>query len=1130
MLKKFSQFNAGMLEIMAECKDSYIFMEDTKTHYYRWSQNAVNLFDFKGEYFENKNMWESIIYPNDFDGFNEAHNILKNGGQTQISNEYRFKTADGSYVWMHCNGWYVAEKNGMPPVIIGIISKVDLQSTVDTVTNLKGNYDFRMALSEIVKQSEARSILILGIDEFKEINDLYSYSFGDKALCAFAQKMMELVPQGVSIYRLDGDGFGVIFPSGDKEEVIQYYNTIKNIAQKSIKIDKDSISFTLSAGLSEYPDDGNDSELLFRNARMALRSAKTKGKNQLAVFSEDILMNEHYKMRLLGNLREAIKMGFKGFSLLYQPIIRADNGKINGCEALLRWKSKDFPNGVSPCEFIPILEESGLILEVGAWVLDTAAAQCAVWSKLMPEFQMNINVSSAQFEDPGFKFLVVDVLAQHEIHPSMITLELTESGKIIDTVEMQHVFDFIRGQGVKIAFDDFGTGYASLGIFRVLSADELKIDRSFLERISYDVTDQKIIAQIVSLCHSMNMTVCIEGIETPELEAIVKQLGAELLQGYYYNRPMPASDFELEYFGSQPANKDVDIELLPPEHKQSMVYAPFRPAQPMSREDVVDNAFAGIFQVGMDHEFTFLTCNEGYRRMLGYTAKEMDEKFKNRALGFVHPDDMIFVNEEIRRQLSLGDTVTIEFRIVKANGEPIWILGTGNVVKSRHGGASLIVVIIDNDKVKMKNLEIEKAYKFQKSILENVVTGIKCVRFDAQFTIDYISMGFLAILGYSREDIDTLYDGKYINMIYEEDRKLVINDILEQLKVSNIVTMHYRTPCKDGKMIWVETISKLCPPDEDGIQRAYSSVIGITDADGEHKANRGLNVYNRYQAAVQQWGDILFEYDFQSGTISFSDNFTSVFGRSCQSTVENEMQYIHKDDQKAIKEAFEIVHQGKQPQPVDLRAMTAIGDYHWYCIKFTLPDKFGDVPVSAIGKISDIDAEKRERDSLLQQSQCDIMTGLLNKGTTEEQVRKLISKTNGNMKYALYIIDIDDFKKINDKLGHFNGDKVICEIANRIKKSFRENDIVGRAGGDEFLAFIPYQDDDSKIVAATQRLMEKVRQDINLEQVMCSISVSVGIACYPSDGTQFYDLYRRADSALYRAKELGKNAFCFAAK
>ncbi|MEG2260751.1 MAG: diguanylate cyclase [Raoultibacter sp.] len=999
---------------------------------------------------------------------------------------------------------------------------------LDPVTHLMGNYDFRTALESLCTSEKSWAVLILGIDEFKGINDFYSYSFGDQVLNEFSAQIAAVFGDQAALYRLDGDGFGLIFPS--KKMALEFYVAFKERLATPLEVDGNKISLTASAGISGYPADGNSGELLYRNARMALRTAKLGGRDQLVVYSDEILKKEQFKMKLLNNLRDCVKKGFRGFSLRYQPLVRAQNGELYGCEVLLRWTHSDFPQEVTPYEFIPALEESGLILEVGRWVFESALQEYERLARLVPDFQMNINVSSKQFEDPDFKFFVVSKVTEHHIDPAKITLELTESGQIADTEEMSHVFDFLRGQGIKIALDDFGTGYASFELFRVLSADQLKIDRSFLERLSYDVTDQKIIAQIVNLCHSMNMTVCVEGIESPEIESVVRQLGPELMQGYYFNTPMALEDFENFYREKVPAEQVDTLPVAAPEHQQSMAYAPFRPAQPMSMNEIIDNAHAGIFQVGMDHEFTFLTCNEGYRRMLGYTARQMEEKFKNQALGFVHPDDMEYVNEEIRRQLNLGDTVTIEFRVVKANGDPIWILGTGNVVKSRRGNPSLVVVIIDNNRIKTKNLAIEKEAAFHNSILSNITAGVKCVRFDVNFTIDYISPSFLSILGYTREEVRTLFDDKYINMIYPEDIKVVTNDILEQLKVSNVVTMRYRSLCKNGKLIWVETVSRLCPPDDDGIQRAYSSVIAISDSVANEPEPQPSRASNRYQLAVQQWGDILFEYDFRSGVLSFSDNFKSVFGRNCQTTVQDELNFVHEDDVALLYTTFETARRGAQPDPIEVRLLTKAADFRWYALRFTLPERFGDVPVSAIGKMSDIDEERKERDDLVSQTEKDAMTDLFNKGTAERKIRALLDRAEGDQRFALFVVDIDNFKQVNDRMGHISGDKVIREIARRLKSLFRASDLVGRAGGDEFIACISCDGSVDSATAKAAEMVKKLHEPFFLEGEKYDLSVSVGVACFPEDGAQFYDLFRRADSALYRAKELGKDGYCLAAK
>ncbi|MEG0971937.1 MAG: EAL domain-containing protein [Lachnospiraceae bacterium] len=746
--------------------------------------------------------------------------------------------------------------------------------SVDAVTYLKGNYEFRSQLELIVKQAKPWILLILGIDEFRGVNDLYSYTIGDKVLELFSKKILKNLSKDAFIYRLDGDGFGILFSTNDETIVLNFYEKIQRLAQTPMNIDGINISFTISGGISRYPLDGNESETLYRDARMALRTAKTRGKNQVILYSQEILRKEHFNMRLLGNLKESVQNEFRGFSMRYQPLIHAANGKLYGCEALLRWEHPDFTKEVTPYEFIPVLEASGLIIDVGKWVLESAVKQCKKWKDYFPEFQMNINVSSSQFEDPQFKFFVLDILKKYGVSPFSITLELTESEEISNPDEMRHVFDFIRGQGIKIAFDDFGTGYASLEIFRMLSVDELKIDRSFLNRLSYDMIDQKIIAQIVNLCHSMNMTVCVEGIETKETEVLVRQLGPEILQGYYYNRPMTADKFSDFYFSNREEKESVLCEKEKRKENEDQVYTPFRPIQPLSTEELVQHAHAGIIQLGLDREFTFISCNEGYRRILGYTAKEMRENFNNSAMEFVFPQDREYVNNEIARQLKYGDTITLEFRIVKADGEPLWILGTGSLVKSAQG-LSLIVVIVENEQ-----------------------------------------------------------------------------------------------------------------------------------------------------------------------------NFT-------------------------------------------------------------------EVP-----EIDEIEKCQLTRDSV---------TGLLNKGTTERKARNIISGAGSDNQYALYFIDLDDFRELKEKIGCKKADELICEIAKRLKDKWETSNVLGRVGADEFLLLKSFKES-KEVEQLADELLRSLRTTYKDDNEERTISVSIGISCYPGDGYRFADLYRRALSALFCAKELGKDEYYRAAE
>ncbi|HBF6776902.1 TPA: diguanylate cyclase [Clostridioides difficile] len=1005
---------------------------------------------------------------------------------------------------------------------------------IDKLTNLNGNYNFRMMLSSLENQKNQYGIMFIGIDDFEQINNLYSYSFGDRVLKKFSRTILRFLPEDVSLYRLDGNGFGILYPNGDCYELIKLFNRFQDVAQCIKQINGHAISFTISGSVCFYPKDGIDCDTLYQNARVTFEKAKKQGKKTLLVYSNDKLAFSQYSIKLIEYLRESVLNEFKGFYLNYQPLILANNKKLYGCEVLLRWKNPNFEMKLGPTEFIPFLESSGLMDKVSHWAIRTALKQLNTWIKYMPNFKMNINVSYQQLEDPSFKFFILDTIKKEGLLPSLITLELTEDNNVKKIEEIRNSFNFLRSQGIKIIFDSFGAKHSSLEIFRELSADSLKINRTLLNRITYDVTDQKIVSQIINLCHSMNMTVYVEGIEDKETLKIIEQMRPEILQGFYYKEPISADKFYEYYFekGTDSLNYQEDIMSrdISLEKEKSMVYSAFTPTHSMNIKELIDNAYAGIFQVGMDHEFTFLTCNEGYRRMLGYTIKEMEEKFKNQALGFVHPDDIEYVNYEIRRQLGISDIVTIEFRVVKSDGTPIWILGTGNVVKSKQGSKSLIVVIIENDRLKKRSLEMEESYWKYRRVLDNIPACLKCIHFDEDFTLEYISPSFISLIGYTEKEIKNKFDGKYINLIFEEDRKTVLSDMIGQVSSKDIVTLHYRIKCKDKRLISLETISRLYKNDSDGKYYFYSSIVDVTDVVTdticEEKDKKSNNLVNRYQKALKQWGDILFEYNFKDDTITFSDNYYNIFQVEPKGTITEQLSNIYEDDCKVLLDALEEAQNGHKPEAIEIRIRSKNDVHLWCSIVFNEPDKIGETTISILGKIRNIDEEKKEYNKLIEQSQNDLMTGLLNKSTTEEKIREVLLSCDKSRNYALFMIDVDNFKYVNDTMGHVFGDKILTDLAECLKRNFRKVDIVGRVGGDEFIAFMEYSGEKENIQKKGIDILKRLASAFTYDDLYFDISVSIGISVYPEDGEQFYELYHHADSALYRAKEEGKNTYC----
>lgn len=440
--------------------------------------------------------------------------------------------------------------------------------------------------------------------------------------------------------------------------------------------------------------------------------------------------------------------------------------------------------------------------------------------------------------------------------------------------------------------------------------------------------------------------------------------------------------------------------------------------------------------------------------MLGYTSQEMDELFANQALGFVHPDDMEYVNNEIRRQLGQGDTVTAEFRLVRKDGAPIWVLGRGTVYRSRDGSTSLIVVAINNDQRKRAQMEKERQFLLQDQMLNQLLAGVMCFRFDRDLTIEYMSKSFLDLLGYTKEDVTRMFDNKYRNMIYEKDRSMELGNILEQQKDRKAITMKYRAKCKDGRLVCLKTVFRLEAADTDGIQRIFSVVVDITEVKKDMLEKvKGLKLTGCYGQGQGQRGE-------------------------------------------------------------------------WFSVSMSLPERLESKPVAVVANILDIDKENREKERLLMESQQDSVTELLNKASTEEKIRGVLKEAGREKHYALFMLDIEHLKKINDTFGHMTGDAILRLVAERLTGQFCKNDIIGRIGGDEFLLLTSYSGDVQEVIRKAKEMKEAICQPLFIKELSVNITVSMGIACYPGDGTEFYTLYRSADSALYRCKAMNRNGYC----
>lgn len=391
-----------------------------------------------------------------------------------------------------------------------------------------------------IRSGSKMAVLFLDLDNFKLINDTKGHASGDELLKIVGEHLRTCVRQKDIVSRLGGDEFTITLCDVQSEEqIVSVVERIMAMTDRSVRLGQEDIVISASIGIAMLPDDASDKDTLLKYADIAMYKSKADGKNNYSFFSKDLKKESMQRHSVESELRLAIKEN--QFELYYQPQLAAASGEIYAAEALIRWNHPE--KGLIPPDlFIPILEDSGLILEVGKWVLTTACAQLKHWNELGFSLRVAVNISAYQVRDLHLVDLINQLLQRFPIEADDIELELTESSFLHNTDNTIAVFTALSKTGVRLSLDDFGTGYSSLSHFKKLPLNVLKIDRSFIKGLPEDEHDLAITTTILTMAKNMNLEVVAEGVESAEQFAFLKACGCEYLQGYYISRPLPAED------------------------------------------------------------------------------------------------------------------------------------------------------------------------------------------------------------------------------------------------------------------------------------------------------------------------------------------------------------------------------------------------------------------------------------------------------------------------------------------------------------------------------------------------------------------------------------------------------------
>ena len=461
--------------------------------------------------------------------------------------EYRIRRPDGSLRWIKDSAYPITDAEGRSIKVAGIMTDVTDSRNQrqrlwhlahhDQLTDLANRVLLRQQLRKWLDDGRHGVILLWDLDRFKNINDTLGHQVGDQILQQQATRLKETFGQEWMVARPGGDEF-VLARCGDiSEQALEdLLGQLRQIIIEPIMLDGDSHYLTASVGVVRFPEQGDDPEELLRRVDVAMYAAKTAGRDSVRTYSVDLVGPELDVVRMENRLRTALDND--EFLLHFQPQFAISPPRMSAVEALIRWRRDD--ELVSPGQFIPLLEETSLIRQVGRWVIDAALAQLAQWHKTWPRLSMAVNLSAQQFEDEGLEDYIAERLEHYGIAGEFLEIELTESTLVREPVRATGFFQKLRQYGVRMAVDDFGTGYSSLAHLHQFAPQVLKLDQRFVQSMSDDPKAAVIVRNVIAMAHGLGMEVVAEGVEDAQPLALLKDMGCDWVQGYYLSRPVPA--------------------------------------------------------------------------------------------------------------------------------------------------------------------------------------------------------------------------------------------------------------------------------------------------------------------------------------------------------------------------------------------------------------------------------------------------------------------------------------------------------------------------------------------------------------------------------------------------------------
>lgn len=1057
-------------------------------------------------------VWENIVYDKDLGLLRKSLQEIEEGISENHNLEYRLVDREGNKVWIRCRGTVQKNREGIAQILIGSISELAMRRKVDKLTGLWNCDKFTEDMGKYLKESDGY-LMILGLDNLKRMNIKNGRTFGNYILKIAGNVLEEQAESGWKLYRLSGDCFAVVFPECEEKRLVEFYETVRKCL---------SGKCTVSAGAAFYGKKADmDGGTIYLYAEDALDRAKREGKNKLVFFSSEDYQKNLDKIQFIDEIKEAVQKDCTDFYLCYQPLINGEDFRLCGAEALLRYRSPRWGE-IGPGQFIPLLEQSGLICEAGKWVLKTAAEQCVKWREKIPDFGISVNISYIQLQETEITGTVLTILKEAGLPGEALTLEVTESIQLQDYDYFNKIFYEWKRYGIRIAIDDFGTGYSSLGYLNSIDIDEIKVDRCFIKDLQENKYDYRILSNIIKIAHSAQIAVCCEGVETENELFTLRELRPDILQGFLFGKPCKREVMEQLYTEKKSkiyqsrVEREEDLRIRERERKREKTAA-FQ----CDHCEVLENTNLGLWEIRIDPETGYceMYVDQVMRRIMGLREMLPPNECYEYWHGRISEGYYNYVDLGMQNAVKTGKIVQVEYTWNHPERGEITARCTSVRIKDKDGMICL------------------EGY-------HRNVSGVVCP--------DFLPGGLQNERFEYNEKKHTIYFHTKRKMLAGDeirekgfpkcwiDRKIVhphfaeiFQSMFENREASaDLSGVEILLRTKKEKYDWFKMKTGRL-----GNKGKDANTVAVLIEPAEQERTIELKYMQKkyfYEALISETAAYA-EIDVEGRNIveagGLWKDYKKIRAKNRKQIEEMIDERVHEvtfsEDEAAYRECLSLSYmkamyrEGVHTRKLCFRRYVK-GQLCWMkLVIHVFHDRYTE-NLYALLYLKDIDAQKKRELEQECAAKRDPLTLLYNRNIFMHEVERFILETGAEGKGALVILDLDNFKQINDRYGHLKGDEVLKLMAESLKNTFSNGEFLGRLGGDEFLVFVQRASEKKALDEKMKRLFEEMEKIQGI-----SLACSAGIVFVKHENFSYREAIKKADLALYKSKEKGKNRYSY---